>query len=360
MIASFNTSGSGRIFKSELLRRLQRRHSDSWPSSELLEQVEAFEVLPAIYDKAHLDRIVKVGFDRSLQSEKDKLDARNVISTPPEVMILRDVISCGGRLFQNSSNHFLIHGNPIRQAFAPRPEYDHVVTTNSTLGLRYFGHWLGDDCAARKLPLPTSGTLKSFVRPTWPDSGFYEKAFNQVWDDEETFYARKLSVFTDIGFGMGKKRRLQDLRAQMRRNYPVAENAGGIAYIQRGNGGEPRSMANEDELIARLSALGVKIVKAETGGETIARAMMDAKIIIGVEGSQINHATYNLHDKGALIVLQPPHRFYNPHHEWTRLLGMRYGTIVGHSKADDYIVDADEVIAMIDHLQSVLDQSPEI
>ncbi len=357
MITSLATPGLGRILKSELLRKLQRRHSDVWPTPEPLEQAESYEVLPALYEKEQFDRVVRVGFDRSLESEQEKLDARVAFSTPPEVTVFRDVICCGRRLFGRSGNHFLANGNPIRQAFmSQRSGYDHVVVTNSTLGLKYFGHWLGDDCAARELPLPSSGVLKSFARPNWSDAAFYEDAFGQVWDEEPVFYADKLSVFTDIGFGMSKKRRLEDLRARMRKKYPIAENEGGIAYVQRGSRGEKRSMANEDELMTRLSAAGITIVTGESGGETIARAMMDCKIIIGVEGSQINHATYNLHENGALLVLQPPHRFYNPHHEWARLMGMRYGTVVGQPRTQDYIVDPDEVLAMVDRLQRAIDR----
>lgn len=348
--------GWERILRSEALRRLRRKHSDPWPVSEPLHPVETFDVRPAIYHRDHLQRVVKVGFDRPLASEKDKLDARKVRSTPPELTVFRDVIYCGGRLFGRDTNHFLAAGVPMPEAFMPRREYDHVAVTNSTLGLRYFGHWLRDDCAARELPLPETGTLKSLVRPDWPDCSFYESAFEQSWPEEKTFFAHRLSILTDIGFSLDKKRRLQILRQRLRRNTPAGQNAGGITYVRRGRKGMPRTMGNEEELMTRLSADGVKIVEAETSGETVARAMLDAQIIIGIEGSQLSHATYNLQDNGALLVIQPPDRFYNPHHEWARLLGMRYGTVVGHARPTGYVVDIDEVLDMIDRLKRALEQ----
>ena len=348
--------GGGRIILRETLRRLRLRRSDIWPSADPIGTAAPVEVLPALYHEDHLERVTGVGFGLPLAGEKEKLETRLAAARPPGMVVFEDVIWCGGRLFPAKGNHFLAEGAPLMQAFASRPAHDHVVVTNSRLGLKYFGHWLGDDCAARELPLPDGALVKSLNRPEWSDCAFYETAFGQAWDEEETFYARKLSIVTDTGYSLDKKRRLEVLRARMRQTFPIAENAGGIAYIQRGTKGEPRTMANEAALIDRLLATGVRIVRAETGGETIARAILDAKIIIGVEGSQIRHGAYNLSANGALLVLQPPHRFYNPHHEWARLLGMRYGTVVGHASADGYHIDIDEVMAMLDRLHQVLDK----
>lgn len=342
------------VIQSEIMRRLRKRHSDDWPASEPLGPAETFDVLNAIYEPDHLSRVVKTGFDRSMESEVEKLNARVVRSTPPKMTVFEDVLSCGGRLFRRGTNHFMAKGQPIRQAFQAPSEYDHVAITNSSLGLRYFGHWLRDDCAARGLSLPSTATLKSLVRPQWSDCHFYEDIFEQSWDEEAVFFARKLSVLTDIGFSPDKRRRLNILRDQLRQKIETSNNRDGIVYIRRGETSVPRAMSNEDELIKRLSDAGIGIVEAETGGETIARAMMDAAIVIGIEGSQLTHATYNLRENGALLVIQPPDRFYNPHHEWTRLLGMRYGFVVGHMQADGYMVNPDEVFLMLERLQGHL------
>ncbi len=350
----------GQVIRSEIARRLRRRHSDDWPASELLGAAETFDVRPAIYDPEHLQRVVKTGFDRTMESEVEKLDARVVRSTPPKLTVFEDVLSCGGRFFGPGTNHFMAKGQPIRQAFQVPSEYDHVVITNSSLGLRYFGHWLRDDCAARGLARPSTAILKSLVRPDWSDCRFYEEAFDQDWPEEAVFFARKLTVLTDIGFSPDKRRRLNILRGQLRQKSQAGDNRDGIVYIRRGETSVPRTMANEDALVARLSDAGITIVEAETGGETIARAMLDAAIVIGIEGSQLTHATYNLRDNGALLVIQPPDRFYNPHHEWARLLGMRYGVVVGHARTSGYVVDADDIFVMMDRLMAALDTRSEI
>ena len=342
------TSGSFRMLHSEAARLLTRRAPEDWPPAETPPITGAFAVRPAIYDPDQLDRVVKVGFGRTLAQQKDKLDQVEAPSAPATRMEFSDITWIGGRFYTRDKTYFMIPGNPLTQTGTTCPRYDHVVITNSRPGLRYFGHWLRDDCAAREMDLPGDATLLSLTRPDWADSRYYETVFDQSWIDTKAFFARKLTVLTDIGFSPDKRKRLQKLRARLRQNAPANDRPGRIVYIRRGPGSVPRTMENEDALVAALSAAGVGVVDAESGGDAISREILDAKIIISIEGSQLSHATYNLAEGGAILVLQPPDRFYNPHHDWSRLLGMRYAIVVGRISEKSYTVDPDEVLRMLD------------
>ena len=121
----------------------------------------------------------------------------------------------------------------------------------------------------------------------------------------------------DIGFGPGKARRLVQLRARLRQVCHVQQKSGGTVYIRRGRSGQERGFLNEDEVIRALEQKGVTIVEAETDTQSMIEKLMEARILIGVEGSQLAHGVYTLADGGAILALQPPDRFYNPHREWT-------------------------------------------
>ena len=341
-------SGSLRMLRREAARFITRRSPEEWPPAAPPPVTGTFDVLPAIYDPDQLERVVNIGFGRTLAQQKEKLDQTEAPSAPATRMEFHDITWIGGRFYTRDKVYFMGPGNPLKHTGTECQGYDHVVITNSRPGLRYFGHWLRDDCAAREMDMPANATLLSLTRPKWADSHYYETVFEQSWVDKPAFFARKMTVLTDIGFSVDKRMRLHRLRARLRQNAPANDRPGRIVYIRRGPGSVPRTMENEDALVAALSAAGVGVVDAESGGDAISREILDAKIIISIEGSQLSHATYNLAEGGAILVLQPPDRFYNPHHDWSRLLGMRYAIVVGQVSETSYTDDPDEVLRMLD------------
>lgn len=348
-MVSDHLRGLIRLARGETSLLTRRCGISPFPEIQGLEASENFDVHRAIYDETHLERVTGVGFGHSLQHQEYDLNTTSVWSSPPQKAVLQDVFCFGGHFYGANDIHYLSNASPWGHCLRGFQSYDHGVVTNSAQGLRYFGHWLRDDCAARELPLPGDATLFSLIRPDWPDCQFYETAFNQPWADVPAFFCRKLTVITDIGFSIGKRNRLARLRKRLR-SKARAENVGDIVYIRRGPTASERTMVNEPALIERLVAAGIKVVDPETGGNALASALLDTSIIISIEGSQLAHATHNLAEGGGLAVIQPPDRFYNPHHEWARLLGMRYSFVVGQPQEKGYTVDPDEVLAMVDRL----------
>ena len=50
------------------------------------------------------------------------------------------------------------------------------------------------------------------------------------------------------------------------------------------------------------------------------------------------------------MAIQPPYRFCTAHHDWSRKLGMLFGTVVGRHVEGGWTADPDEVLAMVDAL----------
>ena len=192
---------------------------------------------------------------------------------------------------------------------------------------------------------------RAFVgrRPDWSDRALYEPAFGHDGNEVDFATARRLVIYREQGFNRDKAKRIRALRARLRDQHS-ARNAEQIVYISRSTTPNARDMSNRAAFEGALEAAGIRIVHPNSDPQRMVKALLDARMIITIEGSQAAHGAYMLKQGGAMLILQTPHRFYNPHHEWARLLGMRYGTVIGTSTGTGYTMDSREVLRMVDRL----------
>ncbi len=305
---------------------------------------------PGLYEPDQIGRVLACGFNRSLASEIEKLDAQSFIEIPKTRYTLRDAFIAGGWIYSQRGRLLLGNQYPLRALRQKIRCYDKATLLNSKQGLKYFGHWMRDDCALYEDVCDTLNLI-SMKRPYWPDSHIYETAFGQSWDEVDFAHVRELTLYRELGFNHNKARRWRLLRQKLRASHP-SPNAGKIVYISRGRLGAAREIANQSALESALSAAGIHIVEPGLEDQNLIPEVLDAAMIITVEGSQASHCVYCLADGGAMLILQPPERFYNPHHEWARLLGMSYGITIGEKKGAGFHIYPDEVFAMIDRLQA--------
>lgn len=306
---------------------------------------------PGVYDPDTLERVVSCGFATSMETQRNKLDATEFVERPVSVARLPEATVMGGEIFSRGKPHFMVKRPKSWRAHGGIEEIHTPVTlANSEQGLKYFGHWLRDDCAVYpSLAEDFGGTILSMERPSWSDAVIYEQAFGQTWDDRSAFWTPELTLVRELGFNLRKQARIRELRAQLRKAHKPIE-PGSVIYLARGPSSASRDIVNDDDLRQALSARGVKVMVPEGDGTALVETLLDARVIITIEGSQAAHGTYTLADKGALLVLQPPTRFYNPHVEWTRLLDMDYGIVIGREKAEGFHIDPKEVLTMVDRL----------
>ncbi len=104
----------------------------------------------------------------------------------------------------------------------------------------------------------------------------------------------------------------------------------------------------------------MEIITPESGRDEEIARIVDAALIISVEGSQATHSLFALREGGALLVLQPPDRFYAAPQEWMRSLDMHCGIVIGNARAEGFDIDADEVMYMADRLMALADRRSEI
>jgi len=77
-------------------------------------------------------------------------------------------------------------------------------------------------------------------------------------------------------------------------------------------------------------------------------SMLDAKVVIGLEGSQLAHMLPTAREGAILITLQQPRVFDTPLKLWTETIGMRWGFLIGHPSENGYRIDRDELRRTLD------------
>lgn len=305
---------------------------------------------PALFDPAHLSRVTKCGFGRTVSELAEVLSTRSYVEGPLATYRLGPATVLGGMIFMPQGRTQLSHlvRAGLRDSLATGPLQDDTILINSEQGLQYFGHWLSDDVSAFEA-FRGDERVRSLPLPAWGDVTPYLDLFDQHWRQQRAIATRNLTLVRDLGFGRRKAQRYRTLRERLRSRIGLGDGAGKVVFLKRGPSGAAREIANPDALERRLSAAGVRIVTAEGGAEFI-RALLDAAVIITIEGSQDRHALYALRDGGGMVTLAPPDRFYVATHEWARNLDMHSGIVVGTVAEGGFVIDPDEVLAMVDRL----------
>jgi capsular polysaccharide biosynthesis protein len=203
--------------------------------------------------------------------------------------------------------------------------------------------------------------------PHWPNNAGYLALFGQSPIELGRAHVRRLVLYHDIAHNEHKVRRFRTLRAQVAANRkPKA--AGRIVYLMRGKlgGAQPvgtdayrssfgRTLLNEAEIVEALIRRGVIIVCAETlTVPQLIEELLGARIVIGLEGSQLSHGLFTLHDNGGMLAIQPPDRLYNGYMDAMNVLGMRYGIVVGEKRQSGFHLSPGDLLRTIDLMDSEL------
>lgn len=266
---------------------------------------------------------------------------------------LRDVFVTRGALYRRGRRKLFksgLHGNTRVSAWK---EYDEIGLRSSFIGCHFFGDWLCHDCATHLLAEQV-GTPMSMPTPAWPDRAAYVALFGQAYAELDEAHVSRLVLFDDITHNAHKAERFRALRAGLAgTRLPAA--AGRIVYLKRGVGGQPRKLLNEAEIVESLVRRGVVVMEAEAlNGDQKVTELLGARMVVGIEGSQLSHALYTLRDGGGVLAIQPPDRLFNAHMDWARLLNMRYGVVVGEERPSGFHLPADDLLRTIDLMDAQL------
>lgn len=322
-------------------------------SAETLDPGETVCGRPSIVLPNQYERVRSCGFGRNVAEEIAQTQGAPREIGPTIRYVVEDVVIDRGIVFGRGAQTYFNAELDFSSAKLPWVEYEDVALRSSFIGCYFFGHWLRDDCATHLLAEQESAPM-SMPTPIWPDVPGYLDLFGQSYGQIERAYVKRLTLFYDICNTPHKIARLRQLRARVASTQP-SKSDGKIVYVMRGSAGKPRTLVNEMEIVEQLKRRGIIIVEAEKlGVPLLVRELFNARIVISIEGSQFSHALMTLSDAGAILVIQPPDRFFNSHMDWARALDIRYGIVVGEQKETGFYLPIDDLLRTIDLLDAAL------
>ena len=339
-----------------LIRRLGI-HSDIDRSTckvETLYPERHYNHKPALYLPGELDKIKAAGFSQPVEAEVKSVKGKGLYSNTLARLEVKNAYLTPKYVFTGKLRKAFHHkaSFSLMENFENR---EHGTLVSSHVGSNFFGHWLRDDCATYPLATAEAGEAPLIMpTPLWAEQSDYAQRFGQDWTPTPPTFCRRLSLYVDHGQNPHKAERFHKLRQALRAQVRATGlKVGGaeMVYLKRGPQSTSRTLTNEAEVISLLENMGCHIHEAESGVANLEIAALDARIMIGVEGSQLSHALYTMRDEGGLLVLQPHDRFFTSHLDWCREMDMEFAFMVGHPEQGGFSMDLDvlqRTLAMLD------------
>ncbi|MNE15627.1 hypothetical protein D3C80_1085450 [compost metagenome] len=111
-----------------------------------------------------------------------------------------------------------------------------------------------------------------------------------------------------------------------------------------------RFLRNEKAIAEHLrQTRGFRVVDPlKTDVPSIIAACAGARVVVGVEGSQLVHGVNVLQTGGCVLTLQPPNRFVSYYKYLTDRDQQHFGFVVGMPEGDGFRIDIEEVERTLD------------
>jgi hypothetical protein len=313
---------------------------------------ERTDVPTAVYLPDDLYRITGVHPDSTIADQFQRLAGGEKTMPPTIVYELRDVYLLNGHLYKRGLKYPFVPTSESMIGLGPCEQMAEAALASTYAGNRYFGHWMTDDLTLAIVAKQLAPPIRS-NRPLTP----HQQAYCDVFDlhSRPVYQARceKLLMVDDVGQNQLKRERYQWLRSRLKDRYPSASPPG-VMFL-RGLSGQRRLLVNELELAAFLERQGFVILDSETlSVEEMARRSMGAKVVVGVEGSQIIHGLFTMHDRGTLFTLLPANYFNNLCKEYTDCLGMTYAFAIGEEVEGGFRIDLERFARTLDRVYATV------
>jgi hypothetical protein len=217
----------------------------------------------------------------------------------------------------------------------------------SWVGNRWFGTWLLDDCLAYRLA-ERFGQPVTTARAACGHAFEYELRLGMAPRRLERARFDELIVFRDFFNTADRKARADDFRRRLVGSAPPAVHPG--VFLLRGQRGTRRVLANERALAEQLARTrGLRLLDPESSSVAeIVAACAGARVVAGVEGSQLVHGLMLMPPAATLLVLQPPDRVASVLKSATDRQGQRFAFVVGIGDQSAFRVDPGEVLRTLD------------
>jgi Glycosyltransferase 61 len=244
----------------------------------------------------------------------------------------------------------------LRQRQRRQPFYRVPATTvsgtlyESWIGNQWFGSWLMEDCITYGLAHEHGRPITTRPLPRDGHIADYEARLGMAPERVQDVHFDELVLFEDPGHNEGKRQRADRLRERLVAGASRQPHPG--VYLLRGDAGDRRLLLNEKAIAEALAQRrGFKVIDPlqSTVGE-IVEACAGARVVAGVEGSQLVHGLVTMPTDAALFVIQPPHRVVSTLKLSTDRQGQTYAFVIASGGKEEFSVSLEDVERTLDLL----------
>lgn len=317
-----------------------------------LAPAESKPATPALYDPADLDQVQGTWSGTTVAAELHKLISPVQHHAATHAFLLKDLDVVDGYVYGHRWKSRLLPVGPPIWASAPQAHIPLGTLACSWSGNVYFGHWVTDDLTLY-LAATELGNPFTLERTPYLHEPQYRELLQISNPALRRAHLDEMIVLEDVGQNDYKRWRYELLRSRLRAR--VRKLGGDYVFIRRGTSGEPRTIVNSSAVESLLASQGFAVIDPEALMPIdIAAQLLDARVVIGVEGSQLAHALLSMAQGGILCCIQPPWRFNNIHRGQAECLNLRYAVIVGRPCEGGFRVEIDGLKRLLDKIDEAL------
>ncbi|MBC3413844.1 glycosyltransferase family 61 protein [Pseudomonas sp. SWRI51] len=272
---------------------------------------------------------------------------------PTRGYLIKNVWLIDGALYKGNASHWL---TLKPQRFAPvlvENEIERGAIYCTQNGNSWFGTWLMEDCVTYALAcdegVPVT-TAPSARYPLFTQAPPYEDWLGMNPLRLRTAFFHQLVLFDDVSHNRSRHQRYRAMGDKLLTHVEHAPHPG--VFILRGHEGDLRLLRNELELAEHMRVTwGFRVINPlRLDVPTIIAACAGARVVMGVEGSQLVHGVNVLQPGGTVFTLQPPNRFISYYKYMTDRDGQHFAFVVGTPVGDGFTIDINEVERTMDLL----------
>jgi len=337
------------------LRNRLRKAAGIESEDFLARAVESWEVAPAcetdfpaaIMLAGHLERITGTIFGNHQETMQALLGQAGRYAGPTRGFRFRDVDHVDGVLYSGSAEWHL-RARKARGLLLRRPQESlSGALYEGWSGNRWFGNWLMEDCTAWPLAAVTGMAVTTAPRPGGHVPR-YEELLSMTPRRIGDVHFDELILFDDMANNHSRVARAAAMREMLRAGRPDTQFPG--VWLMRGQTGDVRVMVNEEEIAGLLAERhGFKVVWPERHGvDELLDICTGARVVAGVEGSQLVHGLAVMAPGGTLLTVQPPDRVTAAMQVMSDRLGHRFALLVAEGDTHRFRVAPDEMLRIHD------------
>lgn len=310
---------------------------------------------PATVLEGRAERLRDFEFDSERERVRASLGGGLMHHGPTLAHTIRNAKLLAGSVYAQGARLYL---RPLKESYpGPAPiALDRAALCTAATGDKYFGHFMTEDAPQTMIAGEFGGAFRLPDR-NWAHLPVYREALELDWRQVAAAHVRELSFFTDFAQNALRRARYRELRSRLRKHI-APRQPGARVYLRRGATGVDgplRSPRNEPTIAAALSARGFDILAlASTPPAELVARLLDAKILVSVEGSQLIHGVYTLADDGAACILMAPMRPVIQMKDRFDALELPTAIVVGEDHGDAFSIDIGDLERTLDLLEARL------